>query len=859
MKISRSSLGAWSARAVMLMAAVAACRTGAGAVDDAGSRALAPARAPAAEPEDAVIAAPVQVPAQEPEVVIPPSPPLTGIDGAASALGRGDPLAALKILAEEPDPVSDGEERLLIGAIKGRAARLTGDPARAVAALESIAEQRRLAELLPPEIVLMELARALEAWAASGELPVEEADRRRRQGIKALARASGQKPIRTLAAIRVAQARLAAAVDGGSKAGQRGAALQAIKALRGVIADYPEHPEIGALMLAEAQAQVRAGKLKDGAAALRSLAIRRAGSPEAAAATAAMQSLAEEHYRGRVAPFSLSEELARAEAARGLRYVELSRSILDKIIETPTTPPAIRSQARRSRAWTAYKQRDFATCVADLKATGQGQSGEGREFLSRCLDRGGFYDEAMALWTAQVPKKGPGGRPALWSAIGQAVRGGRYEEAAALLGRYERQYKGLKAERAWLEAWVKMRLGQRAAAIEGLAQIERTQRAEATRASYFRGRLLLESTIEEERAEGQALLREMVGSKGLEYYGLMARQRLLDAGIDPGPAPELRPIVDESAPIDEAATRALLRRLSADFGEELPGLRRAAGLLRCGYVDEARRELRVAIDEFLLITSGSLGYEPHHEDRYVGLSWRRTWQQPKLTPSRPARARLRRGDEGLRAGLRALALALDEPHRVAKLSTQADGPSKSRWYPRAFRAAVEREAAARGFDPSHLWALMYTESRFRQYVLSPVGARGPLQIMPWTGTQLMARLGELEDGALDADQLFEIDVNVRLAAFYVAELLAKFHGQAAFAYGSYNGGPSNIARWLAAKSSSPQPLTLDVYIEEVPFAETGRYMRRVLETQAIYSLLYQGALPRWTNAVDPRFEQNIDF
>jgi hypothetical protein len=170
--------GAWSARAVMLMAAVAACRTGAGAVDDAGSRALAPARAPAAEPEDAVISARVQVPAQEPGVVIPPSPPLTGIDGAASALGRGDPLAALKILAEEPDPVSDGEERLLIGAIKGRAARLTGDPARAVAALESIAEQRRLAELLPPEIVLMELARALEAWAASGELPVEEAEQK---------------------------------------------------------------------------------------------------------------------------------------------------------------------------------------------------------------------------------------------------------------------------------------------------------------------------------------------------------------------------------------------------------------------------------------------------------------------------------------------------------------------------------------------------------------------------------------------------------------------------------------------------------------------------------------------------------
>jgi soluble lytic murein transglycosylase-like protein len=152
---------------------------------------------------------------------------------------------------------------------------------------------------------------------------------------------------------------------------------------------------------------------------------------------------------------------------------------------------------------------------------------------------------------------------------------------------------------------------------------------------------------------------------------------------------------------------------------------------------------------------------------------------------------------------------------------------------------------------------MYTESRFRSHVLSPVGARGVLQIMPWTGQQLAAGLGELGD-RFDADTLFDPGTNIHYSAYYVAELLKKFHGQPAFAYGSYNGGPSNVSRWLAAKSSA-RPLELDVYIEEIPFSETQRYTRRVLETQAIYSLLYRGELPRWTNAVDPAFENNIDF
>jgi soluble lytic murein transglycosylase len=103
---------------------------------------------------------------------------------------------------------------------------------------------------------------------------------------------------------------------------------------------------------------------------------------------------------------------------------------------------------------------------------------------------------------------------------------------------------------------------------------------------------------------------------------------------------------------------------------------------------------------------------------------------------------------------------------------------------------------------------------------------------------------------------------VRLSAYYFAELLHKFHGQAALAYASYNGGPFNVARWLAAKGApegGAAPLELDVFIAEIPFRETANYTRRVLEVQAAYSLMYAGTLPRWSNAVDVRVEDNIDF
>nr|MCH9679794.1 hypothetical protein [Deltaproteobacteria bacterium] len=69
----------------------------------------------------------------------------------------------------------------------------------------------------------------------------------------------------------------------------------------------------------------------------------------------------------------------------------------------------------------------------------------------------------------------------------------------------------------------------------------------------------------------------------------------------------------------------------------------------------------------------------------------------------------------------------------------------------------------------------------------------------------------------------------------------------------------NVGRWLRAKSKEGAPLHLDTFIEEIPFQESYRYTKRVVEVSAAYSMLYNGELPRWSNDVDPVVEDNIGF
>lgn len=792
-------------------------------------------------------------------------PVLPGLDGAAQLLAAGRLHDALDQL---PHAVAEQGSAAWFRhhAIAGRAHRLLGNYRASIAALEPVLVHDDVEDHLPIEIVEYELARSRIALGRRGGLPRGEADAMLDAAADDMARAVRRKPNRQVLPMRVAYLEALFGIEGTDDKSRKRAARKAIKAADRLIVALPNHPDVGYWHLDKARAQVRGGDPQGAAATLRELMITRAGEPEAASAWVDLVALAEREPKVDDPELSTSEQLRRAYHARDLRRVEVSRAILDDLLADEELPSYRRREALHSRAWTAYKQRDFNTCIEDARTLYDGaHTGDYRDLLVRCLERGERYDEAIELWLDIANDKSAGRfrRPAaLWTALELAINGGLYETAGQLLAQYEKDYNGHISERRKLRAWLAYRNGDRDAAIAGFESLEKSSASDRTMAKYFRGKLLVRSKNEKARESGASLLKEIIKADPLDYYGLQARQRMLDAGFNPGPQPKLAPVPDENERPTWEERQVIYTGLVEEFAGASSAIERGAQLHAIGWMDEARRELRYVSDEYENTERRMRGVDvrvPRSESLEVGLSWKPEWDYPKPTFGRDGRA-VMRDDEAsvrLRDGLRALAAGLDEPYRWIRLTDYQMADYKARWHPRAYRSYLEKYAAAQKIDPTHLWGLMYTESRFRRYVVSYVGARGALQIMPWTCRQLMEMTGEF-GGHLDPDILYDIDTNSRLAALYISELLRKFQGQGPLAYASYNGGPSNVARWVRAKSRD-NALEMDDFVEEIPFDESQRYARRVMEVTAAYELLYGEGLPRWKNDVDPKIEDNIDF
>jgi soluble lytic murein transglycosylase len=155
-------------------------------------------------------------------------------------------------------------------------------------------------------------------------------------------------------------------------------------------------------------------------------------------------------------------------------------------------------------------------------------------------------------------------------------------------------------------------------------------------------------------------------------------------------------------------------------------------------------------------------------------------------------------------------------------------------FPRAYQPLVEKYGAAAGNPELFLYAIMRKESGFDPHDVSYADARGLLQMIPPTSTQVAAGLGE----PFFPDQLYDPEINVRLGASYIGQLYAKFGREIQLTAGAYNGGPRMMARWCAQYAKHPT----DELVELIAFPQTREYVKRVTSIYAHYRYLY-GAAP----------------
>lgn len=130
-------------------------------------------------------------------------------------------------------------------------------------------------------------------------------------------------------------------------------------------------------------------------------------------------------------------------------------------------------------------------------------------------------------------------------------------------------------------------------------------------------------------------------------------------------------------------------------------------------------------------------------------------------------------------------------------------------------------------------ALIRQESRFDRKARSHAGALGLMQLMPRTAREV-ARKMSLRGGSkrLTRDPAH----NVALGSRYLDDLIDRYDGSYLLAVAAYNGGPRNVARWIAANGdprTDPDVNVID-WIEMIPIRETRNYVQRVLEGAQVY-------------------------
>ncbi len=154
------------------------------------------------------------------------------------------------------------------------------------------------------------------------------------------------------------------------------------------------------------------------------------------------------------------------------------------------------------------------------------------------------------------------------------------------------------------------------------------------------------------------------------------------------------------------------------------------------------------------------------------------------------------------------------------------------FYPRHYRAYVEEAAALYNVEANMIYAIIKAESGFCETAVSAVGAMGLMQIVPDTF------LFDIRDkiGMADASSstLFEPRANIQAGTYYYSYLFSYFDSTVE-SLAAYNAGMGNVKKWLADSSLATDT---GLIVEKIPFAETKKYVKKVLAYKEKYDRLY---------------------
>ncbi|MDD9968052.1 MAG: transglycosylase SLT domain-containing protein [Myxococcales bacterium] len=318
------------------------------------------------------------------------------------------------------------------------------------------------------------------------------------------------------------------------------------------------------------------------------------------------------------------------------------------------------------------------------------------------------------------------------------------------------------------------------------------------RAAYWRARSL--AGLKQTRKAADAYV-ELIKERPLSYHGRQALQRLSE--LAPTRA---RKLLGTILKRDRVQTKvSFAHRAEMDD----PAFTGAVALLQVGELERAERVFRHL---------GTLGPGADHEV---------LWLVAALFDAAGAYAEASNLSRG----------RMDDFMRLAP-----HGRNYGLWriaFPNAFAPLIEQAAEEQSIPAAFVRAVAREESAFNPEAVSRANAIGLIQLMRPTAREHGAALGLPSHPRA----LKRPEINLRIGAHFIRFLWSRYRDNPTIVPAAYNAGHGAAERWIRAAPETP----VDEWIESIPYEETRRYTRRVLQTYGVYAWLETGELPQLGN------------
>ncbi len=174
-------------------------------------------------------------------------------------------------------------------------------------------------------------------------------------------------------------------------------------------------------------------------------------------------------------------------------------------------------------------------------------------------------------------------------------------------------------------------------------------------------------------------------------------------------------------------------------------------------------------------------------------------------------------------------------------------------FPQKYENYVKASEKEFSISQNLIWSIIRQESAFMENAVSPSNAYGLMQMLGGTARETAKWLKV--KGFKVKDDIFNPRVNIRFGTHFISRMVRKYKGVIPLAVASYNVGPGNLDRWLSHRSDLTnwdkigESLDDDIWMDELPWAETSFYVKAVMRNFLLYKIIHQKhdklASPPW--------------